>query len=86
MALPESTAVTALHIDSLGGSLTVLAPHAAATLEGVAAIPIVARVQMAGAVNREIAAGAELERATLRFTIRRAPRTDRGAQRTGGAR
>jgi hypothetical protein len=86
MALPESTAVTALHVDSLGGSLTLLAPHAAAALENVAAIPIVGRVQMAGVVNREIAAGAELERATLRFTLRPAHGADRGAQRTGGTR
>ena len=69
MALPESTAITAFHTDSLGGTLTVLAPRAAGTLEAISGIPLMGRVQMAGPVTREVVTGVELERASLRFTF-----------------
>lgn len=73
MALPDSTAVTTLHADSLGGTMTLLAPRAAGALETVSALPLVARVQMTGAVTREITGGVELERASLRFVFQRRP-------------
>lgn len=69
MALPDSTAVTTIHADSLSGTLTVLAPHAAGALEAVSALPHVARAQMTGAVMREVSAGTQLERASLRFAF-----------------
>lgn len=71
MALPESTAVTTLHTDSVGGALTVLAPRAAGALEAVSHIPLVSRAQVTGAVTREMTNGVELERASLRFVFRR---------------
>ncbi|HEX7980442.1 MAG TPA: hypothetical protein VF461_17700 [Gemmatimonadaceae bacterium] len=77
MALPESTAITAFHADSLGGTLTVLAPRAAGALEAISDIPLMSRVQMAGPVMREIVTGVELERASLRFTYVRGSRGTR---------
>jgi Tfp pilus assembly protein PilN len=71
MALPDSTAITTLHVDSVGGTLTVLAPRAAGTLEAVSALSLIGRVQMTGAVTRETTGGVELERASLRFTFKR---------------
>jgi Tfp pilus assembly protein PilN len=73
MTLPDSTAITTLHTDSLGGAMTLLAPRAAGALEAVSALPLVARVQMTGAVTREVTGGAELERASLRFVFQRRP-------------
>ncbi len=74
LALPESTAVTALHIDSLGGALTVLAPRASGTLEALSGIPLTGHVHMAGPITREVITGVELERASLRFTFARGAR------------
>ncbi|HEU4722065.1 MAG TPA: hypothetical protein VFS59_11940 [Gemmatimonadaceae bacterium] len=71
MTLPDSTAITTLRVDSVGGTLTLLAPRAAAALEAVSALPLVARVQLAGAVTREVTGGVELERASLRFAFQR---------------
>ena len=85
LALPDSTAVTTLHVDSLGGTLTLLAPRAASALEAVSGLPLMARVQMNGAVTREIAGGVQLERASLRFTFARG-KPSREASKTDVAR
>jgi hypothetical protein len=66
-ALPESTAILTLRIDSLGGTLTVLATHATDVLPQLAELRNIASVRIVGPVTRETVAGAQLERATIRF-------------------
>ena len=82
LALPDSTALTALRVDSVGGTITVLAPHAAAALEAVTEVPGLARVQLSGAVTREVAGGIQLERASLRFAFARKATAPRPTVRT----
>jgi Tfp pilus assembly protein PilN len=86
LGLPDSTAVTTLRVDSLGGTLTLLAPRAASALEAVSALPLMARVQMNGAVTREMAGGVELERASLRFSFVRGKPTRESPARDATAR
>ena len=81
LALPDSTAVTTLHADSLGGSMTLLAPRAAGALETVSEVPLVSRVQTTGPVTREIAGGTELERTSLKFVFQRRPARREAAAR-----
>lgn len=75
MALPESTAITALRIDSVGGSLSILTPHAAAAVESMSAVPGLHRVQVTGSMTRETTNGVDLERAAIRFGFAPAMRT-----------
>lgn len=78
LALPESTAVTTLHIDSLGGNLSVVTPRAGLTLQAISSLPQLAHTQLTGSVTREVTSGIELEHATVRFAFppaaRAAPR------------
>ncbi|MDB4913036.1 MAG: hypothetical protein JWM95_680 [Gemmatimonadetes bacterium] len=69
LALPDSTAITTLRVDSTSGALTVLTVHAPATLDAMAGIPGIAHPQLAGSITREMSAGRELERASIRFTL-----------------
>lgn len=80
-ALPESTAIVALRIDSAGGSFTALSPHAADILPQLTGIDGVTGARIAGAITREKVAGALLERATFRFERAR-PATQRSQQMT----
>lgn len=66
-ALPESTAIVALRIDSMSGSFTVLSPHSADILPRVVGIDGVADARIVGTITRENVAGTLLERATFRF-------------------
>jgi Tfp pilus assembly protein PilN len=66
-ALPESTAITSLRVDSLGVTLTILAPHVADAVPALAGVSGALSPRLTGSATRETDNGAQLERATLRF-------------------
>jgi hypothetical protein len=66
-ALPESTALVSLRVDSLEGNLVALAPHAADVLPALLDLPGVAAPRIMGSVTREVQGGARVERAAIRF-------------------
>ena len=66
-ALPESTAITTLRVDSLGVTLTILAPHVADAVPALAGVSGALAPRLTGSATRETDNGAQLERATLRF-------------------
>lgn len=74
-ALPESTAILALRLDTLGGSLTTLSTDGPAVLPALGKVPGLTRVRVSGAVTREQVSGVELERVALTFAF--APRGTR---------
>ncbi|MEO7770286.1 MAG: hypothetical protein ABIX19_04605 [Gemmatimonadaceae bacterium] len=76
LALPESTAITTLRLDTLGGSLSVISPHAAGTLDALSGLHGVGRALLVGPVTREITGTMELEHAALRFVLSRPPSED----------
>jgi hypothetical protein len=67
-ALPPGAAMTYLHVDSTGATLTALAPSADALLRGVAGMGTASAPQIVGPVTRERHAGQELQRVSLRFS------------------
>ena len=68
--LPESTAIASIRVDSASGTLTVLSPRSMRALRGLAGLRAVEGVRVAGPVTREIIAGRELERMTVKFRLR----------------
>lgn len=65
--MPVGSAIVALHADSVGGTLVALAPRAAVLIAKLEDIPGLSAPTIVGPVTREVAAGAEVERVTLRF-------------------
>lgn len=79
-ALPESTAMLSLRVDSLEGSFTALTPHAADILSELSQVDRVMNSRIVGSVTRENQGQARVERATIRFRRQRDPlRAPRGA-------
>jgi Tfp pilus assembly protein PilN len=70
-ALPESTAITTLRVDSLGVTITAVAPHVADVVPALTGVSGAVMPQLTGAATREVMGGARLERATLRFRFQR---------------
>lgn len=66
-ALPEGAALLALHVDSAGGSVVAFAPRAGALLARLETVPGLAAPEITGPVTREVVAGHEVERVTVRF-------------------
>ncbi len=66
-ALPDSTAITTLRVDSIGVALTAVSPHVADIVPALTSVSGAVMPQLAGAATREMIGGARLERATLRF-------------------
>ena len=73
-ALPESTAIVSLRVDSLEGSFVALAPHAADILPELAGLELVQSPRIMGSVTREVQGAARVERATVRFRRPKAAR------------
>jgi hypothetical protein len=71
-AIPDSTALVTLRVDSVEGSFVALTPHAADVLPELAGIDGVVNPRIAGSVTRETQGAARLERATVRFRRPRA--------------
>jgi hypothetical protein len=66
-AIPDSTAVVTLRVDSVEGSFVVLTPRAADVLSELASTDGIVSPKIAGSVTREMQGSARLERATVRF-------------------
>jgi hypothetical protein len=72
-ALPDSTAIVNLRVDSLGGTMTLLSRTAASIVPRVATVQPVVEPRIVGAVTRETVSGRQLQRVTVRFALRRPP-------------
>jgi hypothetical protein len=66
-ALPESTALVSLRVDSLDGIVVALAAHATSVTPRLSLLRRVASPRLIGAINTEAVGGVSLERATIRF-------------------
>lgn len=75
MELPDSTAIVTLRLDTLGGTVVLLSPPAAAVLASVSAAPGVVGLQLTAPITREAVGPLELRRMALRFKFSRAPAT-----------
>lgn len=68
-ALPSGTALVAFRADTAAGSVVALAPRAAAVVQPVEKVPGIVAPEIVGPVTREVLAGRDLERVTIRFGI-----------------
>jgi Tfp pilus assembly protein PilN len=66
-ALPDSTALVSLRVDSLEGSFVALTPHAADILPQLVSITELSGPRIVGSIVKETVGGATVERATVRF-------------------
>jgi hypothetical protein len=66
-ALPDSTAIVSVRIDSVGGTIVALTPRGAALLPAMRQVAEIDSTQFGSPVSREIVDGRELERVALRF-------------------
>jgi hypothetical protein len=71
-ALPESTAIVSLRMDSAAVNLTILATNAAAVVARFNGITEFEDARIAGALTRENVAGVSLQRVAVRFRLKRA--------------
>lgn len=81
--LPPDAALVTFRVDSVGGTLVALAPRAGAVISRLEKSARLAAPEMIGPVTREVAAGREYERVTVRFRF--APRSHRPATATAGS-
>ncbi|MEP6493403.1 MAG: hypothetical protein ABJF01_12040 [bacterium] len=72
-ALPDSTALLTLRVDSLEGSFVALTPRAADILPQLAVVDPMVLPKIVGSVTREMQGAVRVERATVRFRRRRTP-------------
>lgn len=77
-ALPPTAQVAAVRLDSAGGSIVVLAPHAGDAMAKIERLSDIEAPEIIGPVTREFVGQVEKERVTIRFAWRRARVT--GAQ------
>jgi hypothetical protein len=70
-ALPESTAMLSLRVDTLEGTFVALTPHAADILPLLAVVDPIVNARIIGSVTRENQEQARVERTTVRFRRRR---------------
>jgi hypothetical protein len=67
--LPEGVALVSLQLDSVSGSLVALSPRASAVLPPLERVSGIASPEIVGPVTREVAAGRQVERVTVRFRL-----------------
>jgi hypothetical protein len=79
-ALPDGAALVALRIDSAGGGLVAVAPRAAAVLMPLERVDGVRAPEVVGPVTREVLAGREVERVTVKFGLDSVPAPHREAK------
>lgn len=71
-ALPDSSALQRVIIDSLGGGqLTAVGPHADAVLEGLQRVPDISGLRVVGPIESDKSGASPLERVTARFSLMR---------------
>lgn len=68
-ALPDSTAILSLRVDSLEGSMSLLTARAPDVLPQLAGIESVIAPRIVGSVSREMAGAASVERIAIRFRL-----------------
>jgi hypothetical protein len=68
-ALPDTTVIVSVEVDSTGGTMTFLTSRAAGVVPPLEALPRISGIEVLGAVTREFAAGGEMERVTVRFKL-----------------
>jgi hypothetical protein len=73
-ALPETTVLVTVRIDSTGATIAILAPRAAAALAAVDSMAQVTSPEILGPVTKEVVGTRELERATMHFRFGTAAR------------
>jgi hypothetical protein len=83
-ALPDSTAVVTIRIDTTGVDLVALSLPGAPILTDISRLPGVEGAQFVGALTRELVAGQEFQRTALRFRLR--PVASPGVPRTVASR
>lgn len=67
VALPDSTGLVSLRVDSLEGSIVALTSHAADVLSQLATVNDVVAPRIVGSLTKETIGGAQFQRATVRF-------------------
>lgn len=77
-ALPDSTAILTIHLDSANGSFTAISPRVTAVLSTLSDTETIVAPRIIGSVTRDAIGGATVERAAFRF---RRPRMNRQAAR-----
>jgi hypothetical protein len=82
-ALPATTTLTSLRVDSVGGELVAHAPRGAAVVTQLEALPEIAGSALVGPVTPDVTETRRLERVTVRFQWRSRPA---GAPRRTAAR
>lgn len=70
-ALPESTAVVSIRVDSIEVNLVAMGPHVTDLLPALTTVADPASVRVVGAVSHDMQNGAHFERAAFRFRQRR---------------
>jgi hypothetical protein len=73
-ALPETTVLVTVRIDSTGATIAILAPRAAAALAAVDSMAQVTSPEIIGPVTKEVVGTRELERATMHIRFGTAAR------------
>src|SRR5207244_12006646 len=66
-ALPESTALVTLRLDTLEGNFVALTPHAAEILPQLATVADIVAPKIVGSLTKETVGTAQVQRATIRF-------------------
>jgi hypothetical protein len=66
-ALPESTALVTLRLDTLEGNFVALTPHAADILSQLADVSDIVQPKIVGSLTKETMGPVQVERATVRF-------------------
>ena len=70
--MPDGSVLVTIRIDSVGGTVALLAPRAAAALAALDSVPEIVAPEIVGPVTKEIIGGRELERSTMHFRFVRA--------------
>jgi hypothetical protein len=74
-ALPIRSALVDIHYDSVGGTAVLLTDHSVDALAVIASLPVVRGSEIIGPVTKELSAGREMERVTVRFRFSNASRS-----------
>ena len=82
-SLPESTAVVNLRVDSVAGSVVIITPHVPDVLPQLVPLTTIVAPRLVGSITYELAANAQMERASIRFDR---PHRDRAPVRDPSAR
>lgn len=69
-ALPDAAALASIHVDTVAGTMVIVAPRIAAALAALDSVQVISALEIVGPVTKEIAGGKELERASVHFRLK----------------